>query len=353
MVRVKPYIYEISIYSPPWSKIDRTQYMRLDLNENTLNPPEHVKDALKRYIDSNRIQMYPDTRHFISKLASYTGMNEDHLIVANGSDQAIEVVLRAFLAVGDEILITSPSFPMFTQIANVIGAKIKTVPYDSNLRFPYTEFVNAISSQTKLIVLINPDNPTGSSMELSQIRNILEIAPDIPVIADEAYFEFTGKTVADLIDRYPNLIVLRTFSKAFAMAGLRLGYIMAQPELITQFYKIRGPFDVNSCAMIAAEAQLDNQSEWKAYIDEVMNRSKPLVEAFFRSKSVKYYPAAAHFMLVEPEDRDKAVHFLKDNGILVRPMVAPSIIRTFRMNVGTVEQSKRFIEVFEAFLEQK
>jgi len=179
----------------------------------------------------------------------------------------------------------------------------------------------------------------------------LDDNPDIPVIVDEAYFEYTGITSLDFLDTHPNLIITRTFSKAFAMAGLRLGYIIAHPDIISQFYKIRGPFDVNNCATLVAETQIDFPDAWKEYVHEVMNVSKPRLERFFDENGVRYYPGAAQFMLVQPQDRDGAVQYLKDHGILVRPMVAELIRHTFRMNIGTLEQTEQFIEVYKAFIE--
>ncbi len=346
MIQVKPHIAEMSPYSPPWSNLDRAGYLRLDLNENTQEPPKHVTEALKRYIGKNRVQMYPEYGKFLSKLAHYAEVNEDQLIITNGSDQAIDIILRAFLGPEDTMVIAQPGFPIFEMVARVIGANVCGVPYGQDLVFPYNKFVNAITPKTGLIVIINPDNPTGSTVSLSQIRTILENNPDIPVIVDEAYYEYTKVTALDFLKSHPNMIITRTFSKAFAMAGLRLGYAIGHPDIISQFYKIRGPFDVNSCALVAAESQIDFPGAWNQYIHEIMTISKPYLEKFFNENGVRYYSGAAHFMLVYPENRDKAVQYLKDHDILVRPMMADLIKNTFRMNVGTLEQTKRFTEVY-------
>lgn len=353
MLHVKPQIAALSIYRPPWSSLDRTAFLRFDLNENTLPLPDCVKTALKRWVDADRIPLYPDYADFMPKLARYVGAAPEQLLVTNGSDQGIEVVLRSFLGEGDELLMAQPGFPMFSQIAGVIGAKIRGVPYTPDLRFPRREFFAAVSPATKLIVLVNPDNPTGVAISLDVIEEALALRRDLPVLVDEAYFEFTGATALPLLEKYPNLIILRTFSKAFALGGLRFGHIIAQPDLITEFSKVRGPFDVNTCALTAAEAQLDDPAAtWRRFPQEAMQLAKPYLEVFFKENKVKQYPGAAHFMLVEPEDRDGAVAFLKARGILVRPMVAPAIKTTFRMNVGTLEQTKHFAEVYADYLRQ-
>ncbi|MFO8084378.1 MAG: histidinol-phosphate transaminase [Desulfobacterales bacterium] len=352
MIQVKSHIASMGPYKPPWTGLDRSRYLRLDLNENTLNPPDHVKLALKSYIDSNCIQMYPEYETFMTQLSTYAQVDSDRLILTNGSDQAIELLLHAFLGSGDTMLIARPEFPIFTQIAAVLNAKVLGISFDKNLDFPMEAFVEAITPSVSLIVLINPNNPTGTPLELGQLELILKSCPDIPVIVDEAYYEYTQITACGLIENYPNLIITRTFSKAFAMAGLRLGYVIANPEIISQLYKIRGPFDVNSCAIVAAQSQLDRPDSWKAYIKEIVTRSKPFLENFFDEQKVKYYPGAAHFMLVQPRHRDQAVNYLKAHGILVRPMFAPSIEKTFRMCVGSLEQTQQFAAVYEKYLQE-
>jgi histidinol-phosphate aminotransferase len=352
MIKVKSHIAAMGPYKPPWTGLDRSGYLRLDLNENTLDPPEHVKEALKSYIDSNRIQMYPEYEQFMFKLSDYAQADSNQLILTNGSDQGIELLLHAFLGDEDIMVIARPEFPIFTQVAGVLNARVRGVSFDENMAFPFNAFMDAITSDVRLIVLINPNNPTGTALEPEQIEEIVKKNPHIPVLLDEAYYEYTQVTSIGLLETYPNLAITRTFSKAFAMAGLRLGYIIANSEIISQLYKIRGPFDVNSCAIAAAQSQLDSPGIWKAYIKEIMTRSKPFLENFFEEKKVRYYPGAAHFMLVQPQNRDQAVSYLKDHGILVRPMFAPLIEKTFRMCVGSMEQTKKFATVYEKYLQE-
>lgn len=352
MIKVKPYIEAISAYTPPSSGLDRAEYLRLDFNENTLMPPKHVLQALKEYLDGDRIQMYPTYGKFMKILSEYVGVPTDHLMVTNGSDQGIEIILRAFLGQGDSIVLVEPAFPMFNQIVSVIGAEIDSVPLNDDLSFPDEVFLNTIKPGRSIIVIINPNNPTGTSVSRETIERAVKDYPDIPVYVDEAYYEFTGDTALDLLESSPNLLISRTFSKAFALAGLRLGYIIARPELISQFHKIRGPFDVNSLALVAAEAQLRSPEEWQKFVHKAMKESKPYLERYFKDKEVTFYPGAAHFMLVKPADRDRAVDYLRKSGILVRPQHAHLIADTFRMSVGTLAQTKRFIEVYDRYLKE-
>lgn len=352
MIKVLPNIAAMARYAPPWTGLDRKNYMRLDLNENTQPPPEQVKIALDRLIDAQCIQMYPEYDFFMPKLSSYVGIEQDYLMVTNGSDQGIEIILRAFLAPNDSMIIARPEFPIFGQIAGVIGASIHEILFPVDLTFPYESFDKGINPNTKLITIINPNNPTGTEVSLEFIKYILEKYQQIPVIVDEAYYEFTGTTALDLLKEHHNLIISRTFSKAFAMAGLRLGYIIAHPDIISQFYKIRGPFDVNICAVVAAEAQIDYPDTWRQHVYETMKVSKPSLEDYFDAYGVRYYKGGAHFMLVQPRHRDQAVQYLKSKGILVRPMIAPLIKNMFRMSVGTPEETQIFMDIYRSFLEE-
>ncbi|MFP4477527.1 MAG: pyridoxal phosphate-dependent aminotransferase [Desulfatibacillaceae bacterium] len=349
MIHVKPHIAAMPRYQPPWSDVDRSRYLRLDLNENTTQPPDHVEQALVEYVKTRRFSMYPEYGRFLEALAGYAGQPVERLMVTNGSDQAIELLLRAFLGPGDTMLVAQPEFPIFSQVAGVIGAKVRGVPFTKDMAFPYEEFFAATKERPDLVVIINPNNPTGTPVDMEAIERVARENPDTPVVVDEAYFEYTGATAAHLLDTHDNVIVTRTFSKAFAMAGLRLGYLMARPEVIAELSKIRGPFDVNSPAMVAARAQIEQPLDWQSYVRECMDNSWPFLIRFFEELGVEYFPGSAHFLLVRPKNRDKAVEYLREHGVLVRPMFAPLIADTFRMCLGTLAQTRHFASVYEKF----
>lgn len=349
-LRVRPNIHALTAYAPPWTGLDRTQYLRLDLNENTRSLPKEILPVMESFWKSGAASRYPEYQNFLPKLAAYTGTGINNLLVTNGSDQGIELLLRSFLHPDNAMVVAQPEFPIFSHATKVIGAKIQGVPFNTDMTFPTEAFYNAINADTGLIVLINPNNPTGSTVSRQTIQTLLTRHPDLPVVVDEAYFEFTGVTCLDLMQNHPNLILLRTFSKAFAMAGLRLGYIIAQPELIQELTKVRGPFDVNACAITAAAAQLELPHIWQGYVNEVMTQGKPFIEQGLAAHGVLFVPGAANFMLIQPSNRDQAVEFMKQNGILVRPMVAPSLTKTFRLTLGPLAEMQRFMEVFTQFL---
>ena len=351
MVKVNPYIAQVSAYAPPSLGLDRSQYLCLDQNENTQPLPMVAVETIIRYLERVGVQAYPEYETIYAKLATYCGLPAEYLLVTNGSDRGIDVVLRAFLSQGDGMLVARPEFAMFGITAGLLNARVFGIPYDEGFRYPYEAFLRAVSPDVKLIVVINPNNPTGTSIATDYIERLVRSYPEIPVLVDEAYYEYTGCTVIDLVGSFPNVIILRTFSKAFAMAGLRLGYLIACPHLIREFHKIRGPFDVNSLAIQAAAAQLDHPEAARSHVTEIMARSRPFLEEFLRSHGIEFHSAAANFMLVKHPRRDDLVTFLRSKGILVRPMRGPMLDGLIRITLGTLSEMHRLAEAFISFQE--
>ncbi|MGI5148635.1 pyridoxal phosphate-dependent aminotransferase [Plantactinospora sp. CA-294935] len=337
-------------YVPDWQGQDRKGLIRLDRNEATVPLSPAVAEALVAHIGQHGVHGYPEYPQLVAALAGYTALPADSILPTNGSDQAIDICLRAFLAPGATMLVARPEFVIFGHSAGLLGAEVVGVPYGPDLAFPYAEFRAAATTQRDLIVFVNPNNPTGTAVDVEFIVETVEANPGTPVVVDEAYFEFTGVTVAPLIDRYANLVVLRTFSKAFAMAGLRLGYVLARPEVIDQLVKIRNPFDVNSLAVVAALTQLSRVDEMRASVAETMGRTKPMVLEFFREHAVPVWPGAANFLLVRPARCDETVARLRAAGILVRRMTQPALAGMFRMNLGTPAEMATFMKVYRELL---
>ncbi|WP_422774077.1 pyridoxal phosphate-dependent aminotransferase [Plantactinospora sp. WMMC1484] len=341
---------QATAYVPDWSGQDRTGLIRLDRNEATAPLSPAVAEALVAHIQRHGVHGYPEYPRLVAALAGYTGLPAGWILPTNGSDQAIDVCLRAFLAPGATMLVARPEFVIFGHSAGLLGAEVLGVPYGPDLEFPYAEFRAAATAGPDLIVFVNPNNPTGTPVDVEFIVETVEAYPATPVVVDEAYAEFTGVTVAPLIERYPNLVVLRTFSKAFAMAGLRLGYVLARPEVVDQLVKIRNPFDVNALAVVAALAQLERVDEMRASVAETMHRTKPAVLDFFREHGVPVWPGAANFLLVRPGGCAETMDRLRAAGILVRRMTPPALAGTFRMNLGTPAEMTTFMDVYRELL---
>lgn len=331
-------------YDPPLEQRAKFQGLRLDFNERLAPLPEKVVRAVKEF-DPQKLMLYPSYGDLVGKIANYAGVDEDNLMITNGSDQGMELIFRTFVAFGDFVIIPAPSFAMFYQVAQVLGAKILKPQYKSDGSFPLEEVLQLLKQKPRLLIICNPNNPTGTLISLSEIEIILKCAGDTIVYIDEAYFEFSGVTAVKLIKKYSNLFITRTFSKAFGLAALRIGYIMSCAKNINEMMKVRGPYDVNQMAKVAVQASLDCQQDVQQYCEEVMKRAKPMVEKFFREKRIEFLPSGANFIyFIEPFENFSAA--LEENGILIRPQAGGYA----RVTIGTIFQMKKFIQIFNKLI---
>ena len=347
-IEVRDAISRMSSYKPPLENRDPEAFLLMDFNESPLPPPPGVIQKISEFLNSH-VHIYPKYGDFLEKLGNYSSVPAENLLLTNGSDQAIDIIMRSLLENGEEAAMVHPGFQMYNQTAGTLGCKLNGPQFPGDFHFPHEELKESVNTKTRLIVLINPNNPTGSSISLEQIEDLLKSFPDIPVLVDEAYYEFTGETCVSLLSSYPNLIVIRTFSKALALPSLRLGYVIASPDFILELQKIRGPYDVNVVAVLAAREQLNNPEHWQKMVRHLMDESKPAIEKYFDEKQVKYFSSKANFMLVEPSDVQQACKFLMENKILVRPMRSP-IDHKFRMSLRTMPEMQRFMDVFTRYL---
>jgi histidinol-phosphate aminotransferase len=333
-------------YVPDWSGVDRRPLIRLDRNEATRPLSPALAQALREYITVHGVHSYPDVDDLSAAIADYCGVPGPAVLPTNGSDQAISLCLSAFLRAGDTMLVARPEFAMFGVAAGLLEVAIRGVPYGPDLAFPYADFRAALDPRPDLIVLINPNNPTGTPVEVSFIEEVAARHPEVPVLVDEAYFEFTGSTVVGLLDRYPNLIVLRTFSKAFGLAGLRLGYVVARPEVIAELAKLRNPFDINTLAALAARTQLSRLDDVWEYVRETMTVVKPMTVRFFQQRSVPIWPGAANFVVIRPDNPAQTVAGFREAGILVKPLGGPLLAGSIRMSLGTGAEMAQVFDVY-------
>ncbi len=352
-----PHIQALTPYSPPLEGRSGYPGMLLDFNERTVSPSQKALDAITNFIEGKKLNLYPEYFDFCERIAAYAKVSPEQAMVTNGSDQGIDLIFRTFTQKDDEVIIPSPSFAMFYQCAGIMGNKIIKPEYCAvgaenfqPLRFPCKEILGAITSKTKLIVLCSPNNPTGTPISLEQIEAIIQKAPNAIVYVDEAYYEFSGVTAAGLISKYPNLIITRTFSKAFGLAALRVGYVLSGQQNIEQMLKVRGPYDINSLAYYAATGALDDIEDLEKYVEEVMNRAKPLMEKFFTENGIQFFESTANFLLFFPKSNpQKLFKKLKQDGCLLRPRKG-YLGNTLRLSIGTKKQMEDFITIFSPFL---
>jgi len=253
-------------------------------------------------------------------LSEYAKQPVKNIVLTNGADQGIELVLRLFFDKSDKVVIPSPVFSIYGHVLNILNVKVNHIPYEDKgeyFDFPFKKTFSELKNSNGLI-LCNPNNPLGSAIKESELIALLKETNrlNIPCIIDEAYFEFYGKTSVNKIKKYKNTLIIRTFSKAFGLAGLRLGYILADKEVVKQILKIRGPWDVNHFAVFAAETALEN----KKYFSNKMKsffQIKASLKAFLRENNIQTYDTHTNFLIIKTKDDKRFIERLKRNKILV------------------------------------
>lgn len=334
----RPLIKNLTAYSPPL--VGRTTFdgLLLDFNERSDSP------------ELNGENRYPEYGQLQTDLAAYCGVGEGQVLLTNGSDQAIDVIFRTFVDPGDKVVIPSPTFGMIEQAARLVGADIFAPLYGQpDLAFPLEE---VLAQNAKLIVVCNPNSPTGTLLTARQIASIAKAKPQTLIMVDEAYFEFSGVTAVGLIEQCPNIVITRTFSKAFGLAGLRLGYIIASSEHIAEMRKVCGPYSVSNVAQAAGLQALKNRAGMEGYVAEVMKQAKPLVEGFFAKNNTTFWPSAGNFVLFRPSNWLQILKSLERRGVLVRPQDRPGTPECLRVTITTTSEMQRFIAVYQQILKE-
>lgn len=337
-------------YLPPIEGRRSFGGLLLNFNERTTPFGNCVISALKKLSDENKMQVYPEYGQIEKSIAKYAGVKPENIMLTNGSDQGIDIIFRAFTKARDRVIIPSPSFAMFYQCAEMMANKILMPQYDESqgMSFPTEEILKIIAQKPKLIVICNPNNPIGTLIPTDEIEKILRKAKNSIFYIDEAYYEFSGVTAVKLLSKYKNLVITRTFSKAFGLAALRVGYIIASPEIILEMKKIRGPYDISMPAVYGAATVLKNKNKLQTYVREVMQRSKPMLENFFAANNITYYPSGANFILFKPSNPQNVFSKLQKQGIIIRPRKLTT--EMLRVTIGTVKQTKQFINAYKKIL---
>jgi histidinol-phosphate aminotransferase len=325
-------------YHPPLGNRDA---LRLDFNENTLACSPKVREALGR-ISAGSLTRYPERAPVEAIVAAHLGLAPAQLALTNGVDEAIHVLFEAFLEAGDELLLPVPTYTMYEIYASATDARIVSVQAADDLRFPCERLLAAITPRTKIIAIANPNSPSGSAATRAQLLEIAARAPQAVLLVDEAYFHFHGETVIDLIGTVPNLIVARTFSKAYGLAGLRLGLLAAPVELMRWLRRVLSPYSVNSLALACLPPALEDAAYLDWYVAEVL-AARSEFEAALDAANVRRWPSSANFVLVEIGARHKEfTRLMSAAGVLVRDRSSdPGCDGRIRITIGTREQMRR------------
>ncbi|MBU4532643.1 MAG: histidinol-phosphate transaminase [Firmicutes bacterium] len=345
---VRPALRDLTPYHVPV----HTGVVKLDANENPYDFPAGLLTEIFGRVDGQTLVRYPDAeaRELREAIADYHGLTAENVFVGNGSD---ELILNLFLtfAVGGRVLIAEPTFGMYRIHSVIAGAEPVAVNRDPDFTIDSERLhYSTLNAAAQVMVLCSPNNPSGNTIPVGTVERILDWFGGIAVV-DEAYFEFCGKTCVGLLERYPNLVVLRTFSKAFGLAGLRVGYMLAHPDVVQAVWRVKQPFNVDAFAQLAALAVLEHRSLFEPQIAALMKDGAVLYEQLRALPGVEAYPTEANFILFRtPHDARAVYERLLANGVLVRDLGGPGLERCLRVSIGKPEENHQFIKALGATL---
>jgi histidinol-phosphate aminotransferase len=325
-------------YYPP---LGSRKALRLDFNENTLGSSPKVREALAA-ITTGALTMYPEREPVEAVVAKNLGIDPSLMVLTNGVDEAIHVLFSSFLDEGDELLLPVPTYTMYEVYASATDAKVVTVLADDSLAFPQKQILAAITPRTKIIAVANPNSPSGTVATREQLLEIARRAPQAILLVDEAYFHFYGETVIDLLGTIPNLMLTRTFSKAYGLAGLRLGLLAGPVALMQWVRRVLSPYSVNSVALACLPAAVEDTEYLNWYVGEVIAARAEFASALDK-EDIRHWPSQANFILTEIGAQHKEfVRLMSAAGILVRDRSAdPGCEGRVRITIGTREQMKK------------
>jgi histidinol-phosphate aminotransferase len=358
----KQRIFDVEPYRPgkPIDEVKRElklkKVIKLASNENAYGPSPKVYQAMLK--EAKIVNRYPDGGCFYLRkaLAKHLSIHPDSLIFGNGSDEIIVMAIRAFVSEGDEVVIAKPSFLIYDIAARLEGAVIKEVPL-KNFRYDLDGMRSAVTAKTKIIFIGNPDNPAGTFVTESQLVAFLKsIRPDILVFVDEAYFEFVNdKSYPDtikLMKSFKNVVVTRTFSKMYGLAGLRLGYGIADEEIVGILNRLREPFNANSIAQAAAVACLQDKTYYRRIGREVVSERNKLYREL-KKMGLAYVETSTNFVLVDIKQNSTGVcgELLK-KGVIVRDMAFWGLTNYLRVSIGAPSENAEFIRTLKIVLKK-
>ena len=326
--------------------IPESDILKMASNESAIGPSPKALGAIRTALAD--LHYYPDGSGYElkGKLAARLGLTPAHFVLGNGSNDVLELVARAFLTRDDSAVHSQHAFVVYPLAIQAIGAKAIEVPargYGNDL----AAMAKAVRSDTKIVFVANPNNPTGTFSPWVELRRLLEAVPrNVLVVIDEAYGEYlpdelASPTAAWLAD-FPNLVVARTLSKAYGLAGLRVGYAFAHPEAAELMNRVRQPFNVNHLAMVAASAALDDR-EFVARAREVNAQGMAQLEQGFRKLGLEYIPSRANFITVRVGDAARVYDSLLREGVIVRPIAGYGMPQHLRVTIGLAEHNARFL----------
>lgn len=345
MLSARAAVRSLKEYHPPLSG---RRGLRLDFNENTQGASPRVISRL-RELTLEELARYPERELVERRVADFLGVSPPETLLTNGVDEAIHLLCQTFLQEGDEAIIVVPTFAMYELLAASAGAKVIAVPAITNFEFPTDEVIARITERTRLIAVANPNNPTGAVATREELLLVARAAPRAAVLVDEAYFEFHGKSMLRDIRDVTNLFVARTFSKAYGLAGLRIGVLAGCEQQMQMVRKVASPYNVNGVALACLPVAMEDQEYVSGYVAEVV-RGRERLQRALDGLGIRYWPSRGNFVLASfGPCAQKVVRALGQRGILVRDRSSDwGCTGCVRMTVGNERQMDKLLVALEA-----
>ena len=338
--------------SPP----QKDYLAKLNQNENPFDVPQNIKDKLCENAKTLSWNRYPvnTSPELRSQLAVWHRIDESQILLGSGSNQIFQSMLSAVVEPGDKIIYCPPTFSLFDLYADLYGGELIKVQHAPGENFPVDRLLQAIDKhQPKIVLLCSPNNPTGFEMSLTDLDKVCQAAPGL-VFWDEAYGEFSERSAKSLLDKYKQLIISRTFSKAFSLAGLRFGYFLAHKDIIAQLVKINIPYNVNLFTEMVAIELLKNLSFMEEHVAYIKNERERLYNRMREMNGVRVFPSAANFLLFKSTDNTNLFLELKNRGILVRDVSSYELLDGYqRLSIGSKEENNLFLEKLTDIIKDK
>lgn len=348
-VKPRKAVLEMPEYHPPLA--GRTA-LRLDFNENTFGPSPRVLERLNA-VTAEGLTKYPEREPVERIVAKHFGLQTEQVLLTNGVDEAIHLICCAFLESEDEALIATPSFFMYDVSVQMMTPHLRKVQSNGTLEFPFERFVAAITERTKLIIVASPNNPTGAVVSREHLLTIASAAPQALLMVDEAYYHFDGASVMNDLATVPNLIVARTFSKAYGLANLRVGMLAGNAELLKYVRKVSSPYNVNGVALNCLPVALADE-EYVAWYSEQVRVGRERMMDGLRELGVPFFPSHANFVLMNIGPKHKElVQAMRANGVLLRDRSTdPGCDGFVRITIGLEEHVTRGLAALEISLRE-
>jgi histidinol-phosphate aminotransferase len=348
MLNPREAVLHLPTYHPPLG--GRTG-LRLDFNENTVGCSPRVLERLRR-IHFEELARYPEREPVEAIVASHLDVNPEEVLLTNGVDEAIHLLCEAYLEPGDEVCIAVPTFSMYEIFAGATGARVVNVPAAENFVFPTQELRRRTNPATRLIVVANPNNPTGAAASLDDLLLIVDSAPNAALLVDEAYYEFHGETLLREWRDRPNIFIARTFSKAYGLAGLRVGVLCGHHAQMNWVRRVASPYNVNSVALACLPDALADQPYVQQYVADV-RVGRDRLQTELESLEIPYWPSRANFVLIRlGELNTPFIRGMRDRGILVRDRSRDyGCAGCVRITLGSAEQTDRLLRTLRETLQ--